>query len=191
MTNNLEIRAERPNWLDMNEPSLLRELLTSQMAGGTEMIANTPALRSELQAVYPEVKAVAAPIGADGVKAALLPLLLVFGDKATEAESPMFWQMYATALEWIPARALRMAVQKWVSVGKWFPKPADLRELAEGEAVRLRAAEYRARKALEAPVPKPENHLPREAVAALVGELKASLYRMNPTREVEGVAANG
>lgn len=145
------------------------------MQGGAEMIANTPALRPELEAVYPELKALSRPVGPDGVKATLLPLLLVFTDKSTEAESPMFWQIYATVLAKTPAKALREAVQKWVTIGKWFPKPAELRELAEEEAVRLRAAEYRARKALAAPLPKPESHLPREAVERLVAEIKQAV----------------
>lgn len=139
------------------------------------MLANAPALRPELQAVYPELQRLAEPVGPSGVKATLLPLLLVFSEKATEAESPMFWHIYATVLGATPAKALREAVRKWVAIGKWFPKPAELRELANEEAIRLRAAEYRARKVLAAPVPAPESYLPRAEVQTLVAEIKAAV----------------
>lgn len=152
------------------------------MAGGAEMIANTPALRPELERVYPELKAMARPVGPDGVKGALLPLVLVFGDKRVESESPMFWEMYAAALSKLPAKALHEAVRKWVQVGKWFPKPAELKELAEERAVRIRAAEYRARVAMQAPEPKPAERMPREAVAKLMKEISQHLARAEAGR---------
>lgn len=65
-----------------------------------------------------------------------------------EAQMPDFWESYARALGDLPLRAVQVAVLEWERVGKWFPKPAELRELAMPTTLQMRARLQRMERAV-------------------------------------------
>lgn len=92
------------------------------------------------------------PAGERVVMGALVPLVIVFG-KGQEAESPAFWRVYTDALSDLPRIALDRAVKEYQKLGKFFPKPAEIRELATPHANAFRQAAFRTKAALEKPEP--------------------------------------
>lgn len=95
----------------------------------------------------------AEPCGSSLVKNSLTPLVLVYG-LGVQATAPLFWQVYEEALSDLPRLALERAVSEWQRIGKFFPKPAEIRELAEPTASAFRMAAHRAKKASEWQAPK-------------------------------------
>ena len=100
-----------------------------------------------------QLELLAEPSGSDLVKRSLAPLVLVYG-LGVQAEAPVFWQVYEQALSDLPRMALERAVSEYQRIGKFFPKPAEIRELAEPHAMALRMAAHRAKKASEWQAPK-------------------------------------
>ena len=78
----------------------------------------------------------------------LAPLVVVFGvtDAAT---TPTFWRAYEAVLAEHHPEALEAAAGKWLQTGKFFPKPAELRELARAQPLRCVFLASHARAALK------------------------------------------
>lgn len=158
-------------------------------------IASVPALKAEAAAVAPALAQIAAPVGESEVRRMLSALTLTFREVATEAQADAFWRTYEIALAKCPKSALTAAIHDWVKVGKWFPKPAELLELAEKHAIPMRMAANRAARAAAMTPPKPVNRLPAEKVAALTQQTLQALAGMGSdlttrtaNRQVEGKA---
>lgn len=148
----------------------LWQLLSSGPKENTAQIARVPALKAEAKACQRQLEILGEPAGAQIVIGALAPLVVVFG-KGVEAESPAFWRVYTEALEDLPRIALDRAVSEYQRTGRFFPKPAEIRDLAKPHAEALRQAAYRARLAAEAQADKPEtDRLPPEQVQALMAD---------------------
>ena len=149
---------------------------------GLEDIRRSPALVEECQRSARQLEVVCEPCGGDTVARALAPLVLVFG-LGDQATSPQFWKVYADALGDLPRIALDRAAAEWPKIGKFFPKPAEIRELALKHALPLRQAAYRAKKALEPvedkSVPESER-IPPEAFAALMADFKRQMEERDP-----------
>lgn len=116
------------------------------------------------------------PSGGELVARTLAPLVLVFG-LGDQAASPQFWRVYSDALADLPRIALERAVSEYQRTGKFFPKPAEIRELAEPHALAFKQAAYRARKACEPdPEPMPERErIPPEQFKALMADFVARM----------------
>ena len=69
------------------------------------------------------------------VERILAPLVVVFGVSEAAAAS-VFWKAYNQVLGELHPEALETAAGKWLQTGKFFPKPAELRELARREPLR-------------------------------------------------------
>lgn len=68
------------------------------------------------------------------VERVLAPLVAVFG-VSEAAKSTAFWRAYHQVLGTLHPEALERAAGKWLEVGKYFPKPAELREIAQVQAL--------------------------------------------------------
>lgn len=119
--------------------------------------------------------------------AALAPLVLVYG-KGEEARSPAFWNVYKNALSDLPRLALDRAVKAYERIGKFFPKPAEIRELAMPHADTIRQAAYRTKKATEAEViqlrPPVENRPSPEEVAAIMEDFHRVMKDKDPIAKI-------
>lgn len=106
--------------------------------------------------------------------ASLANLVLVYG-KGEEARAKGFWKVYAEVLAGLPRVALDRACAEYAKVGKFFPKPAEIFELAEPHAGALRSAAFRSRQALvPVKVLPPPSRPAKEDMAATMSEfLKA------------------
>ena len=117
----------------------------------------------------------AEPSGEDAVRRALQPLVLVFG-VGEAAKSPAYWAVYVKVLAGLPTAALARAVSEYPQTGKFFPKPAEIRELADPHAAAIRQAAARARTAARMepgrPEPSPEE---RDRVKAQFAKLSGEL----------------
>jgi hypothetical protein len=160
----------------------LWRLLSTGPKENIEDIAKVPTLKAECEASLRHLDILIEPAGDKIVINALGPLVLVFG-KSVEAESPVFWKVYTQALSDLPRMSLDRAVTEWQKVGKFFPKPAEIRELAETHAQPLRQARFRAKSALEVKpsLAKPgRNQMSREQYDAIMGDFLAKMKAKEP-----------
>lgn len=116
----------------------------------------------------------------------LAPLVLVYGLGA-QAEAPAFWRVYEEVLADLPRLALERGVSEFQRVGRFFPKPAEVRDLALPHASAMRMAATRAKRAADWSEPKPvENRIPAEKCDALLADalkrIAANGEKMMPTR---------
>lgn len=113
--------------------------------------------------------------------AALANLVLVYG-KGEEARAKGFWKVYADALANLPRAALDRACAEYAKVGKFFPKPAEILELAEPHAGAMRSAAFRSRRALLPPpiVIEPPKKMPREQFDALMASFAETMKAKDP-----------
>lgn len=128
-----------------------------------------------------QLELLAEPSGSDLVKRSLAPLVLVYG-LGVQAEAPVFWQVYEQALSDLPRMALERAVSEYQRIGKFFPKPAEIRELAEPHATALRMAAHRAKKASEWQAPKglaEADRIPLDQYKALMDDTLGKLAGMD------------
>ena len=114
-------------------------------------IVASPALHAEAKALIPALAAVAAPCGPQSVRAALQPLVLIYG-VGEAAKSAAFWKVYIDALAGLPAEALAQAVIDYAAQpdAEWFPKPGPLKALASKRAEKIWKAYSRAKRAAAA-----------------------------------------
>lgn len=131
-------------------------------------------MRDECARSARQLALLAEPCGGDAVAGALAPLVLVYG-LGEQAQSPAFWRVYVEALGGLPRIALDRAVSEYPKTGKFFPKPAEILELAMIQANGLRTAAHRARKAADWTEPKtvPVDQRPsKEQMAGLMAEFR-------------------
>jgi len=134
-------------------------------------------MREEARRCSRQLEILTEPAGDKVVMAALAPLVLVYG-KGQEATAPAFWKVYTEALADLPRLALDRAAAEYTRVGKFFPKPAEIRELADRHALALRQAAYRAGKAAawEEPKAMPQSdRIPPEQFKAMMADTLAKL----------------
>jgi hypothetical protein len=59
-------------------------------------------------------------------------LVMAMGEVFSDPVSPERFELYAKALEDLPYEAVAAAATTHIRTGRWFPKPAEIRELIEG-----------------------------------------------------------
>jgi hypothetical protein len=86
------------------------------------------------------------------------------------------WSMtYAKAIAHLPREALESAVEKYAQVGKWFPKPADLIELARPKATEILQLSYRLDRCATVKAREPVSDAERAEFQAFARDLAESL----------------
>lgn len=138
----------------------------------------------ECAASQRQLEVLCEPCGDRIVAGALAPLVIVFG-KGPEAESPAFWRVYNEALSDLPRMALDRAVNEWSREGKFFPKPAEIRERADVHASAMRMAAWRAKEAQKAPAPQGER-VTDPAVKAQFNALMSDLAKKLDGKDMLG-----
>jgi hypothetical protein len=121
-------------------------------------IASTPALRQDAARLLPQLQAMIRPATREEAYAAVQPLMLLrkLPDFGTGPEAAAlqrnFMQLFLEKLDALPAAALKDGVDEFLRTakGSYFPSPGEINELAEPYAVKLRMAEYRIKRALQA-----------------------------------------
>ena len=172
---------------DAISPSLVKLLMVDSTDAHDAVlrISRRPELLEEAKAANAVVQRICQPVGLNGALIAMGPLMLMFdrpsfgkgeaGDKLADA-----WQMtYARALSDIPREALEEAVNAYVQSGKWFPKVAEIRDLARPKMAELRKMAWRMKEVAEKARPPKvtltdeEREANRKAVAELVADLRS------------------
>lgn len=124
-------------------------------------------------------------VGKEALIAMCKPLVLVFG-LGVQATAPAFWDVYVTALSDLPRMAIQRALDDYTKDGKFFPKPAEIRERALPHAEALRKALHRAKEATKPvalPAPKADRIPPEEFARMqdeLMQKLAAATEKMRP-----------
>lgn len=147
-------------------------------------IAANPQLQAEARASAPMLERLAQPCGPQAVMQALAPLVTVFGI-SDAARAPGFWEVYVKTLASLPREALDRAVDEYPAHGKFFPKPAEIRELADRHAAVIRKAATRARTAANVkPEREREPKTPEQiaAVRRLLSEFTATMEAKSPAK---------
>lgn len=132
---------------------------------------------AECERCHTQLEALAQPCGEGAVMASLANLVLVYG-KGEEARAKGFWKVYGDALADLPRSALDRACAEYARVGKFFPKPAEIRDLAEPHAGAMRSAAFRSRQAVTAQAPAlapPVRKIPREQFDKMMGEFAEAM----------------
>ncbi len=101
-------------------------------------------LRHEAPALIAEAKRTAT---AEDIERVLTPLVAVFG-VSDAAQTRVFWRAYHQVLSSLHPEALERAAAKWLETGKFFPKPAELRDIARTLPLRCVLIATHARAAL-------------------------------------------
>lgn len=168
----------------------LSEILTraTDAHEAAQFITDDEVLVSECRRMLPIVQRLAKPVQRAEIKIALQPLLLMFDPpsfgKGREAEQlEGAWQeVYVKALSGLSREALEHAITRWCEIGKTFPKPAHLRELAEPVQLKVALVAWRMRKAVEiadkawkAAQSVPDDPQVKAGFKALLAELGASV----------------
>ena len=176
-------------------PSLVHLLMVtaSDAKDAVQIAGRHPSLIQEARDVTALVQRLSAPAGTAAVLRAMSPLLLHFdprqfgSGKKGEMLADAFEASFADALADLPLEAIEVAIAAWIKVGKWFPKVAELRELAEPKAREIRSLAYRLRQVAEkARLPKPpitaeERAEIQRQTAELVADLKSgALFKGRP-----------
>ena len=177
-------------------PPLVHLLMvsSSDAKDAVQLASRHPDLIREAREVTALVQRMAGPMGTVDAMKALAPLMLHFdprqfgAGKAGTMLTDAWEKSFADALADLPAEALEVAVSAWIKVGKWFPKVAELRELAEPKAKEIRTLAWRLRSVAEkARLPKPpitpeERAEIQRQTAALVADLKSgALFAGKPS----------
>ncbi len=172
-----------PNLTTLTVSPQLWQLLASGASQNIEEIASTPSLLEECRSCVRSLEVIAEPAGAQMVSRVLAPLVLVYG-LGEQSQSPKFWKVYNDVLADFPRIALERASTEWAKIGRFFPKPAEVLELAKPQADALKQAAYRARAAIipriEAPKlaePTPEE---REVVREMLKSFRSIVQEKAP-----------
>lgn len=186
--NDMTTNVPAPNLNTLSVSPALWQLLSSGPSENTTEIAQSPALKAEAARASDLLRAAAEPAGEQFLQRALAPLVLVFG-LGEQASSPLFWKAYNDVLRDFPRVAIDRAVSQWQAEGKFFPKPAELRERAKPHADAFRQAAFRASEAQrehKAPeVSKRDQATPesRAQVARMLADFKATVEVKAPPRK--------
>lgn len=94
------------------------------------------ALLAESRSRLPELKSSLEPCTPHDVAKAIFPLFAIYGQPVAfetddHATQEMFWELWADALEGMPALAVKRAARIHLRTSKFFPKPSEIREQAE------------------------------------------------------------
>lgn len=150
-----EMTAKRT--LDVISPSLVRFLMVEATSAkdAVARISKRPELLAEAREVNARVQRLCKEVGMARAMELIAPLTLLFpppsfgkgdaGDALTEA----WHSTYAKAIADLYEEALTGAVDQWAKVGRFFPKPAELRALAEPKMTELRTLSWRVRQCAE------------------------------------------
>lgn len=149
-------------------------------------------MKAEAEVSLRRLEMLCEPAGDQVVMAALAPLVLVYG-KGEEARSPAFWNVYKDALSDLPRLALDRAVKAYERIGKFFPKPAEIRELAMPHAATIRQAAYRTKMAVAAEViqlrPPAENRPTKEQVESVMADFHKVMKDKDPLAKLKAKAS--
>lgn len=175
---------------DACSPRLMEILAKASSADeAAQLILRDELLVSECRRIQPLVARLAKPVPRAEIKIALQPLLLMFDPpsfgrgREAEALEGAWEDVYLKALAGLPREALAHAIDEWTRIGKSFPKPAHLRELAQPVAEKVALIAWRVRKAVERaqaqwrdkPAQTPEERQEmRDRLKGLMAELGAS-----------------
>lgn len=182
----LPAKIAPPNLTTLQLSSTLWALLADGPSSQVEEIARHPAMRAECERSRRQLSILAEPAGSDAVERALAPLVLVYG-LGDQAKAKAFWQVYTEALGDLPRMALDRAAAEYPRIGKFFPKPAEIRELAMPHANALRTAAARAERAVEWQEPKaiPVKDRPSaEDINALMADFHATMQAKDPLLKI-------
>lgn len=172
-----------PNLTTLTVSPLLWQLLASGTPQNVEEIASTPSLLEECRSCVRSLEVIAEPAGAQMVSRVLAPLVLVYG-LGEQSQSPQFWKVYNDVLSELPRIALERASTQWVKVGKFFPKPAEILDLAKPQADALKQAAFRARAAITPRIEAPKRAEPTpeelEAVREMLKDFRAVVQEKIP-----------
>lgn len=178
----LPAKIAPPNLTTMQISSPLWALLADGPSSQVEEIARHPAMKAECERSRRQLSLLAEPAGSDAVERALAPLVVVFG-LGDQAKAKAFWQVYIESLSDLPRMALDRAASEYPKIGKFFPKPAEIRELAMPHANALRMAAARAARAAEWEEPKPipvKDRPTPEQMKALLDDFHATMRDKDP-----------
>lgn len=172
-----------PNLTTLNVSAELWRLLSTGPMENVETIGRSPVLKAEAASLRASLQGLADRSGPAYVQKCLAPLVLVYG-LGDQASAPQFWKAYNDVLSKYPRIALDRAISEWYAVGKFFPKPAEIRELAEphAEAICKAAARVGQAAKYEAPVNKRDNRTPAEIAA--VGKMLGDFMAVMETKKV-------
>lgn len=120
------------------------------------------------------------------VQRILGPMVLIYG-LGEQSQLAAFWKPYHDVLSDLPVAALDRASKQYFATAKFFPKPADLKELADPHAYAMRQAASRAKAAVAYEPPKNyrENRKPEEleAVRKMMDSFVAVVAEKTPARK--------
>lgn len=159
-------------------PPLWR-LASSNLDASTEIqdIVADPQLHAEAKALAPRLAARASGAGPAGVRAALAPLVLVYG-VGEAAKQPAFWDAY-DVLAGLPHEALDAGVKDYLAApdSQFFPKPGPLKAMCDKHAEPIFKAAYRISRAasIEAPKRRIVSEQERAAVHRMAAEVAERL----------------
>lgn len=157
-----QIAAEPQTVSDLQiSAELWRLLSVSPSDHAVRTIRQNSGLLGQVRLIAKHLRRLAEPAGDVEVVRILEPLVLVYG-VSEGARSSSFWKVYIQALRDLPGSALREAVNDYASLpdSLYFPKPGQLKELAQIRSEALCKAAARAREAVEAgplKLPPPES----------------------------------
>lgn len=136
----------------------LWQRLSSDLPADMELaaIVANPVLHAEAKASVAVLAAFAEPCGEQAVRAALQPLILIYG-QSEAAKTGAYWRVYFQQLAGFPIEALRQACDDYVGgeSAEFFPKPGPLKALAAKRAIPIYKARDRVKRvAAMLPAPK-------------------------------------
>lgn len=158
----------------------LKPLLMSEGSSlaAVEQITQNPGLHAEAAALVPQLEAMIQPSSSSAVMAILGKAFAVYPQPdRSEAEWAAWWSAYIEDLEEFPAASLEAAMRDYrrQGVSEFFPKPGQLRALAEAHRGPFIGALARARMASRQPIRPVIVKPDAEARKAQVAEVMASL----------------
>lgn len=119
------------------------------------------------------------------VQRILGPMVLVYG-LGEQSQLPAFWKPYHDVLADLPVAALERASKAHFEQSKFFPKPAELKALADPHAYAMRQAASRAKAAAKYEPPKNyrESRTPEdmEAVRKMMDSFVSVVAEKTPAR---------
>lgn len=144
---NLQTECRQPDSATWQPPSLpcgLRDSLATDSARA-DAGALTPADRAALPIAIQAYQAGLRPASDDAFEAAMMRLALVFQNNRMEpAEIRARLLIYREALDDLPADLMDKAARLAIRQCRFFPLPAELRQLVEAELIERRANLHRA-----------------------------------------------
>lgn len=170
-------------------PSWLKLKNADDAKAAVKMALADPVLLSECRTSNAVVQRMAGPMGRDAVYVALQPCLILFGapnfGEARDGLGTAWIALYQDALAKLPKEALEHAVSEWIANGKpFFPKPAELKKLADAKAGEIGLIAWRCKRIVEDAVKARPLEIPPEERAAVGEQFKDLMAALGAKREV-------